>query len=171
MKKRIWNLFFISLRLPVWIMAMSGFLLLVPLLWGIRPYAVLSGSMEPAISTGGIVFVNTRADTLGTGDVITYHLGQMNVTHRVKEVLPDGRYETMGDANDFPDAEYVSRDQILGKVLLSIPYMGYIIMYFKTSKGLCVLIWISFLYVCMEILTEKQKKERRAGMESCGKQK
>ena len=40
--------------------AAAGFILLILPLWGIRVNVVLSGSMEPAIPTGGIVFTDTR---------------------------------------------------------------------------------------------------------------
>ena len=56
--------------------AAAGFILLILPLWGIRVNVVLSGSMEPAIPTGGIVFTDTRQTAPCTGDIITYRLGR-----------------------------------------------------------------------------------------------
>ena len=50
---------------------------------GITVDIVLSGSMEPGIKTGGIVFTDTTQVEPEPGDIITYKLGETFVTHRV----------------------------------------------------------------------------------------
>ena len=66
---------------------------------GIRPYIVMSGSMEPAILTGSLCFVNTNAEfaDVREGDVIAFRsaMGTL-VTHRAVAVTEDG-VETCGD--------------------------------------------------------------------------
>ena len=44
---------------------------------GIKPVAVKSGSMEPAVKTGSICWVNFKADKskLGTGDIVAFERG------------------------------------------------------------------------------------------------
>ena len=77
---------------------------------------VLSGSMEPAIPTGGIVFTDTRQTAPCTGDIITYRLGETTVTHRVVRT-EKGSYITRGDANDGEDASPVAPSQVVGTVV------------------------------------------------------
>ena len=72
---------------------MAGFL--VPRLFGVTSFVVLSGSMEPVIPTGSAVFVNTKDTDVEKGDIITYSLGvgddeTVYVTHRVFHVREDG---------------------------------------------------------------------------------
>ena len=55
----------------------------VPDFFGYKPFIVLSGSMEPSIMTGDMVFVKeTDPDSLKVGDVIAYKSGSAVVTHR-----------------------------------------------------------------------------------------
>ena len=78
--------------------ALGMFVLLVVLLAGVRlfgiePHIVLSGSMEPEILTGSLVYVNpiTReeAQNLQVGDTVTYLTDKngTKVTHKIYEVV------------------------------------------------------------------------------------
>ncbi len=75
----------------------------------LTPVAVVSGSMEPSISTHSLVFVEqVDPTTVRTGDVITFDPpgAAQRTTHRVTRVLerPDGPYfVTKGDANPVED--------------------------------------------------------------------
>ena len=70
----------------------------VPDFFGYKPFIVLSGSMEPSIMTGDMVFVKeTDPDSLKVGDVIAYKSGSAVVTHRIVEVKSENgetRYVT-----------------------------------------------------------------------------
>ena len=54
--------------------------------FGIDRYLVVSGSMEPNLHAGDIVFVNTNVDfaDVEIGDVIIFKHRDMNIIHRVK---------------------------------------------------------------------------------------
>ena len=54
------------------VIALVASVFVVPKLFGINPYVVLSGSMEPQIHTGAIAFVNTKDTAVKVGDVVTY---------------------------------------------------------------------------------------------------
>lgn len=91
---------------------------------------VLSGSMEPKIKTGSVVIVKPFSD-YREGEVISFKEPENSeriVTHRIVKVVSgmDGMYyQTKGDANDAPDWTQVPKENVIGKVLLSIPYLGY----------------------------------------------
>lgn len=106
---------------------------------------VQSGSMEPAIGTGSMVFVERASpETVGEGDVITYSDDGGNlVTHRVIEVhsaQTSLRFVTKGDANDAPDVEPVLRGDYVGTVRFSVPFIGYIVAFGQTTLGWMVLV-------------------------------
>ncbi|HSL74941.1 MAG TPA: signal peptidase I [Ilumatobacteraceae bacterium] len=87
----------------------------------VQPLIVISGSMEPNISTGDLLISrNLATDDVEPGDVVTLPstMTEKLVTHRVTEIAPNGdgtwTIEMQGDANDEPDLEtYVVGDSVL----------------------------------------------------------
>ncbi len=125
--------------------------------------AVQSGSMEPAIKTGSVAVIQPMND-YKKDDVITFRdleKPKVTTTHRIFEVKSDdGRitYISKGDANKSPDMGSVSKAQILGKVILAIPFLGYPIDFAKTREGLIILIIIpSVLIVYSELMNIKKE--------------
>jgi signal peptidase len=109
-------------------------------------YVVLSGSMEPEISSGDAVIVKSvdPAD-IESGDVITFVRADDStpVTHRVVEVVDTGSglaFETKGDANDDPDPSLVPAENVTGEVWVVLPYVGHVVMFANTSTGMALLV-------------------------------
>ena len=112
-------------------------LMAVLLLMGLRPYVVRSGSMEPALQTGSLCFVNVRASyqDMKQGDVAAFRLsGGGQVLHRVIQVTEEGM-ETKGDANDLSDGISVTEGNYIGKAIFSVPALGYLIVAVQSGKG------------------------------------
>ena len=93
-------------------------------------YVVLSGSMEPEIPTGSVVVVDGRKKEWNPGDVITYRRGNMVVTHRIVEKSEEGYY-TKGDANAEEDAGIVLEKQVIGNVIVALPWLGFGIIWLR----------------------------------------
>ena len=134
---------------------MAGFmfvciLLSVPKLWGYQIYAVTSGSMEPELHTGDVVYVKGISfKELKEGDVITFSLneGRTIVTHRVIVVdRENGLLRTKGDANQEEDQNWITGDALIGKVEYTVRGLGYVALMAATSGGkmflLAVFLWI-----------------------------
>ena len=136
---------------------LTGIAALLVLLWlavfalGIRPYIVMSGSMEPAILTGSVCFVNTNVpyEEIKEGDVVSFRLGQGMVTHRVVCVTEEG-LETKGDANDCADGITTTRENYCGETVWSIPYAGYVLYAIKRPESL----WITGIRLVALLLWE-----------------
>lgn len=118
---------------------LEALLILVPALFlifwflGIRPFIVMSGSMEPVIPTGSICFVDTKASysEIEPQDTIAFTVGNhMLVTHRVIRITEKGM-ETKGDANEVSDLQLVTDTNYIGKTMFSIPYLGYLASQFQ----------------------------------------
>lgn len=127
-------------------------------------YTVLSGSMEPAIHTGSLIFVKSQ-ENYNEGDIITVPTsdGRATVTHRViSKAEKDGEvtFKTKGDANDGEDREVIEEDSIIGKTFLAIPLLGYPVNYAKTPQGLILLIIIPAIII---IYDEVRKIEKEIG--------
>lgn len=107
---------------------------LAPRLSGATPYAVLTGSMQPAYPPGTLVVVKpVDPDRIRVGDVVTYQLesGRPAVaTHRITDITHnlagETRFTTQGDANESADAEPVRPAQVRGRLWYSVPYLGYV---------------------------------------------
>ena len=97
----------------------------------VSTFVVMSGSMEPAIPVGSLVaVVPALPEAVGIGDVITYRLPDRLVTHRVVAVASaDGApvFTTKGDANLDPDPAPIRPVRSLGRVVTTVPAIGYVI--------------------------------------------
>lgn len=120
-----------------------------PKIAGHHMYIVLSGSMAPTFDTGSVIFVKPiEVGTVKEGDVITYRgLGDSSLltTHRVVEINGSGQdieFITKGDANDVNDPNPIPGRNLVGKVAISVPYMGYLMSFGQSKNGLLVLIVI-----------------------------
>ena len=93
--------------------------------FGYKGYTVLSNSMQPTFSAGDYVVDKMVAyDEIKKGDVVSYYPDDYTiVTHRVKEVTPQG-FIMQGDANNAQDAFTVTKDHYIGKMILVIPQLG-----------------------------------------------
>lgn len=99
-------------------------------LLGFRTYCVQSGSMEPVLKTGSMIFARKPED-IRVGDIVTFQKWDVPVTHRVVKIQND-MYFTKGDANERADQGSVQRRELLGKIAelpgggYCVPYIGYI---------------------------------------------
>ena len=127
-------------------LAASGLLLFAPRMFAVTPYIVMSGSMEPVLQTGGIAFVNTKEKDLKIKDVITFHADDRLVTHRI--IRMDGQYfYTKGDANTKEDSVPVSKEQIIGKVCMGVPYLGFLAAFLQSKQGMLALLVLLFSHM------------------------
>lgn len=116
-----------------------------------QSYVVLTGSMEPAISPGDAVVVDgVDPATIAAGDVITYQRSAANdipTTHRVLDVVNGDAglaFVTKGDANEDADAGVVTADRVVGKVVLTIPLIGYVVQFVNSPLGFVALVVVPF---------------------------
>ena len=125
-------------------------------LWGDTLYEpVYTGSMEPAIPVGSIVVIKpANPNTLKVGDIICFKIeseSSTTVTHRIINITDEG-FITKGDANEDPDQWIVKKENIIGKVIAVIPYLGYLGYFVRTPVGFTLLIIIpATLLIILEI--------------------
>ena len=109
------------------LIAATGLLVIlgIAVLLELRLVVILSGSMEPSISTGSICFIS-GADRRGVpGKVVAYELKDHLVVHRISRCVSGGEsFITKGDSNDTEDPIPVSAKQIRGRVIGTISVSG-----------------------------------------------
>jgi len=109
----------------------------------VKARIVLTGSMEPAISTGDIIITTpiTRKEPK-TGDVVAYQAKRFNgenvavFSHRIISGDIRSGFVVKGDANKSPDNQKPVGSDILGVVIFVIPFLGNIL----TPKALFLLV-------------------------------
>jgi signal peptidase len=155
------------------------------------PFAVVSsGSMEPNIPTGSLIFIQkvNPADIVAgpplIGDVVVYKLPDTTITnyliadkydpapisHRViSKTLINGTYYfvTKGDANSFPDNTYpnglVPQDAIIGKIVWHVPYLGYPFLWIQNPFVLVTVVIILIIIIIIPMGADKGKGETDGG--------
>ena len=95
---------------------------------------ISSGSMEPELSAGDVVFVRgTDIGDFRVGDVIVYNCPSKKdlcvrenelIAHRIVEVNEMNGLKTKGDANDRIDRWFVMFSWVKGKMFFKVPYLG-----------------------------------------------
>jgi signal peptidase I len=108
--------------------------------------------MEPAIGRGAVVLaLPAGTAAYAVGDVVTVQQGGATpYTHRITRLadLAGVPYvETKGDANAAPDPAIVPTAAIIGRIALSVPFLGYLVILLATAAGLA-----GFLAVCATML-------------------
>lgn len=137
---------------------------------GLQFLVVKSGSMAPTIKTGAFVAIKKSAD-YQINDIINFK-NKTNLTetttHRIINTETDEAnqtfYITKGDANNTEDNQKITPDLINGKVVLDVPYLGYLVAFTQTGLGLILLIIIpATIIVYEEINTIRKEIKLRRG--------
>ncbi len=127
-----------------------------PIAGNIQIKVVQSGSMEPAIKTGSVVLIKPSS-SYKIGDIITFEgnfkdaRGQkVPTTHRIVDMKVERGnpvYVTKGDVNEERDTTEISHQKVIGKVLVSVPYLGYAVEAAKRPYGFLAIIVIPALII------------------------
>lgn len=139
-------------------------------------YIIVSPSMVPNINVqDAIIIGRTDPNDLKQGDIISYlatdsyYSGKV-ITHRIigiEDVNGELLFRTKGDNNNVADGVLVNEDNVYGKVLFRIPFLGYVRQFLSTYFGWILCIALPILYLIMtevvrvrKILSNKKKMLR-----------
>ncbi len=144
-------------------------------IFGLKVYTILSPSMEPEYKTGAIIYVKSvDPKKLEVGDVITFLVSSdTTVTHRIVAIEEKNDvlyFNTKGDANKTADNGKVHMNNIMGKPIFKIPYLGYAASFITTQPGmylgLAIGIILTIIVFMIDYITgeepNKNKKRRKS---------
>ena len=104
----------------------------LPMLFNYKPLVVLSGSMEPTLPTGSVIYYHPVEESdLKVGDIVTFKLkdNKTLVSHRITSIN-NGIIQTKGDANNSVDSLDLTYSSIMVvDSNIYIPYVGYFIQF------------------------------------------
>ena len=98
----------------------------IPRFMGGGVYNVVSPSMEPEIPVNSLIVVQpTDPMRLAVDDIVAYYRDDVVITHRVtSNDTIEGVITTKGDANEQEDMFEVTYNQVIGKVVWHVAYLG-----------------------------------------------
>ncbi len=160
----------ISYAIFIWLLLIGGTLLLYVADIKIRAlkgdntppvfnaYVVMSGSMLPSIKVKDIVVTKkVPEERMDVQDIITFispdnRFNGITITHRIIDKYYDSTtnknyYKTKGDNNNIADEAPVPYDNILGKVILRVPKLGYLQDLLASKGALLVIVIIPCLAI------------------------
>lgn len=167
--KKVWDIISTIVVILVVVIAM---LLVGVRIFGLSPFTVLSGSMEPTYLTGSLIYVKeVDPSEVQVRDPITFVLNVDLVvaTHRVVEIDEENQYfYTKGDANDAVDGSRVHFNNLIGVPVFTIPGLGYVANYIQNPPGMYIaiaLVAILLIFVVLSFFVDdeegKKNKERK----------
>lgn len=134
-------------------------------------YVIISPSMVPNINVyDAVVTIRTPEEKIEMYDVITFLSKDIEthgipITHRVVGILEtesgERGYRTKGDNNNGEDKAIILQKEVIGKVFLRIPMLGYVRTFVTSKIGFLVAIVLPLASsFTIEILRAvKRKKE------------
>lgn len=150
------------INLLITLILILGILFITLFAFGIEPFVVKSGSMQPTIQTGSLSFINkhTKYENIKLNDIIAYETTNgSKVTHRVINITANG-LETKGDSNNISDGITTTKENFIGKNIFSIPKLGYLINFIQTKNGKLMSITLIAVILTAGILNDSSKKKK-----------
>jgi len=125
---------------------------------GIRVFIVKTGSMKPTLSPGDIVITKPEVD-YRPQEIVTFLNPNQGtneyptLTHHIQTITEKNgatAYITKGDANPLPDKEIITLNNIIGRVFLSIPLLGYATDFLKSKIGFIIFIMTPGIFIIFQ---------------------
>ena len=147
------------------------FAFLIPTAFSGSLAIVRSSSMEPAMRAGALaMMLPVDAEDVKVGDIITFDPPwdpdpEVIVSHRVIGVYynEDIIFDTKGDATEETDPYWVPADSVQGRVVFSVPYLGYaansIVGYVRTWLGFVTLVCIPVVILVWSAIRDMNRSQ------------
>lgn len=135
---------------------------LVPAMTGLQPLTILTGSMNPTLPPGSLIWVNREAMPQ-IDEMATYLTSTTPVTHRVVGIHPDitgwkTEYIFRGDANQTDDPKAIPAEAILGTVAASVPALGLPAYVLSQPIGIALTLSLGLLLLAVRSLIPTSKE-------------
>ena len=129
---------------------------------GYKSYIIKTNSMEPTISINDVVITKkVKKEKIKKGDVITFLQDGEVITHRITQIEDNGNYTTKGDNNNIEDTFKITYENIEGKHILTIPYLGKIVQALDNKIVFLIITLIILIFMFITILNQEKRENRR----------
>lgn len=137
-----------------------------PSFFNIELYTVISESMSPRLKINDIVIVKKgyEIESYKKGNIITFIRDNEVITHRIDRVISaDMRpaFITKGDNNKVEDEELVKYENIIGKVVLTMPKVGALVNLLQNKLFFVSILCLLFGIMYFDNKSKKRRQERK----------
>ncbi|MHA1862771.1 MAG: signal peptidase I [Candidatus Thorarchaeota archaeon] len=146
-------------------MTLGGFSLFTVSMGTSNPLVVVeSESMLPTLEVGHLLVLQARApEQIQVGDIIVFNAVYHTkpIVHRIVEiqnVTGELHYYTQGDNNNLRDPGYRVHEDIIGVMVLAIPYIGHVTLFLHEPYGFAIVV---VLFLALLILPEFFMKDEK----------
>lgn len=133
-----------------------------------------SHPFEPTLHVGDLIIVQgiapeeIKAAPYPEGDIIVFHqshAGGELIVHRAIDKIEMGEkwyFQTKGDGNTGADSPTpnIPEDQVVGKVILRIPWIGHIALFMRNSSGIVIIVILIVILVIVEFIMPSFSSEK-----------
>lgn len=142
----------------IYIFVLIYLLIFIPSFWGQKPLVVISGSMEPTLKVGSLLYYHEQdLDLFNEGDILVYRSKNHTISHRIVERVEDG-FITKGDANPTNDSMIVNNEQVWGKATTwCIPLLGLYADFIYTHK---YILFITVVFLVIDLAYDYYRKHK-----------
>lgn len=135
----------------------------VPDVLGIKPFIVLTGSMEPTVRIGDMAIIKEiNPENLKVGDIIAFrNTEEKTITlHRITEIdrsETNVTFRTKGDNNQAEDKASVRFSEVEGVFFKKVSGLGKVAMFIRTPLGVtCSILFIVMIFLVWQIVKLRQ---------------
>ena len=129
---------------------------------------VTSESMEPTIYMGDLLIIQARAqEDIHLLDIVVYQDTTYHpdgpIVHRIvmiEEIHGVTYYTTRGDNNSANDEGVRTYEEIVGVVIMTIPWVGHISLFLRTPAGIAVMALIFIAILVIPELFDKDDEDQ-----------
>jgi len=123
-----------------------------------------SHPFKPTLHVGDLIIIQgvdpekIKAAPYPDGDIIVFRHPEATkelIVHRAianQTVNGEIRFTTQGDGNSGADPQPVPEDNVIGKVVLRIPWIGHIALFMHNSSGIFIIVFLIIIVVIMEFI-------------------
>ncbi len=135
----------------------------VPRFMGYGIYNIVSGSMEPEIPVGSVIYVEeVKPEDIKEKEIIAFQSGESIIAHRVMEnKMVEGEFITKGDANAEEDMQPVAYGQLVGRVARHYPMLGVMMEIYTSKVGKAYVICFAACGAMFNVLAGRIRARKR----------
>ena len=134
---------------------------------GFSFFTVISSSMQNELPKGSLLLVQqVEPEELEVGDNITFiRTWKTIITHKIVNTYENYRssgvrgFQTRGTNNQSVDAEIVSEDNVIGKVIFSIPILGAVLDFISENIYVALIVFataVTLIFIIHKIRSKKR---------------
>ena len=168
---------FVAALATIAVLVGAGWIGLTSYLNTSNPVLVVEGnSMFPTLKDGDLVFLRgVSSEEIATDfqngqrDIIVYfsNIYKRYVVHRVHSVATDESgaflgFVTKGDNNNVVDPGVITENEVLGKVVNHIPFVGSFVKFFRSPTGAVLLGTVIVILIVWSVVDEVGKIRNRS---------